>query len=347
MLKPIDADVLRAKVSSFVELYQKGERFREHEAALHKSERERLEERCARILVDCGERYRSLVLATTDIVWTADPHGNVAADSPSWMAFTGQKADQHRGLGWLEALHPDDREATRRRWLAAVASKEAYAAEHRLKRSDGSYAFMSASAVPIFDTDGSVREWFGAATDISERKRAEQDRERSHELERQAHALAEHAVAVRDEFFSIASHELNTPLAPLKLHVAMLRRESDPEKVAARAAAIERQVDRLAALVSRLLDVTRMSTGPLALEVEESRPRAPGARSRRSLQGRSGRRRVRAPPALRRPGLRAIRSDAHRPGFDQPSVECAQVRSGQPRRRLSRGPRRRGADSRP
>jgi PAS domain S-box-containing protein len=269
LLKPIDPEILRWKASAFVELYLRGERLRASEASLYETERERLEQRNARILAESEQRYRSLVLATASIVWRATASGDFAADSPSWIAFTGQRADEHRGFGWLNAVHPDDRDATRIGWLEAMINKGPYSAEYRLRRHDGTYAYLSAHAVPIFDLDGSVREWIGAATDITDRKAAEQERERIHALERRAHEVAERAVRVRDDFFSVASHELNTPLSPLKLQVAMLRRELEPAQVTMRADAIERQIDRLAALVSRLLDVTRIAAGPLVLEFEE------------------------------------------------------------------------------
>jgi PAS domain S-box-containing protein len=264
LLKPIDPEVLRSKASAFVELYQKGAR----EASRRDDEHKRTNEWNARLLAESELRYRSLVLATSSIVWTADTSGSFVEDSPSWMAFTGQGPEEHRGLGWLSAIHPEDREAAERTWRHAVASIEPYAAEGRLRRSDGTFAFVSTHAVPIFNPDGSVREWIGAVTDITARKAAEHERERVYELERQAHAMAEQAVRIRDDFFAMASHELNTPLAPLKLQVDMMRLETDLAGVHARAATMARQIDRFGALVTRLLDVTRMTGGRLLLEPE-------------------------------------------------------------------------------
>jgi PAS domain S-box-containing protein len=268
LLKPIDPEILRWKAAAFVELYEKGERLRAREASLREGEHERTKEWNARLLAESELRYRSLVLATASILWTADASGLFVADSPSWMAFTGQRAEEHRGMGWLNAVHPEDRQAAARTWRHAVASIQPYAAESRLRRSDGSFAFVSTHAVPIFNPDGSVREWIGAVTDITARKTAENEREKIYELERQAHQMAEQAVRIRDDFFAIASHELNTPLAPLKLQVDMLRLETDLPGVHARAAAIDRQINRFAALVSRLLDVTQMAAGKLVLEPE-------------------------------------------------------------------------------
>jgi signal transduction histidine kinase len=127
---------------------------------------------------------------------------------------------------------------------------------------------MSVRAVPVFDREGAVREWIGASTDITDRKTAEQEREQLYARERHAREVAQEAVQVRDDFLSVASHELNTPLTPLKLQLGMLRRDSDPARVASRLDTIERQVDRFGELVARLLDVSRIAAGRLALEPE-------------------------------------------------------------------------------
>jgi PAS domain S-box-containing protein len=268
LLKPVDPDVLRSKVAVFVELFEKGELIKAQEALLRQRERERLEREGARSLAESEERYRSLVLATAHIVWTADRHGRVTVPSPSWMAFTGQSIDEHRGLGWLDAVHPDDRGEARRRWIGSIENDEPYDIEYRLRTQGGAYAFMSVRAVPVFDREGAVREWIGASTDITDRKTAEQEREQLYARERHAREVAQEAVQVRDDFLSVASHELNTPLTPLKLQLGMLRRDSDPARVASRLETIERQVDRFGELVARLLDVSRIAAGRLALEPE-------------------------------------------------------------------------------
>jgi len=268
LLKPVDPDILRSKVAVFVELFEKGELIKAQEALLRQRERERLEREGARTLAESEERYRSLVLATAHIVWTADRQGHVMVNSPSWMAFTGQSAEEHRGLGWLEAVHPDDRDEAKRRWVECVKSHEPYGIEYRLRRQGGAHAFMSVRAVPVFDRDGTVREWIGASTDITDRKTAERERELLYARERHAREAAQEAVQVRDDFLSVASHELNTPLTPLKLQLGLLRRETDPARIASRLDTIERQIDRFGELVTRLLDVSRIAAGRLALEPE-------------------------------------------------------------------------------
>jgi PAS domain S-box-containing protein len=112
------------------------------------------------------ERFRSLVMATSQIVWTNTADGRVEEDSPSWRAFTGQTYDEWKEFGWLDAVHPGDREKTRALWVACVASRSLFETEYRVRRPDGSYRWMAVKGVPILGADGAIREWIGANTDI-------------------------------------------------------------------------------------------------------------------------------------------------------------------------------------
>jgi len=114
------------------------------------------------------QRFRSLVMATSQIVWTNTAQGRVLEDSPSWRAFTGQSHDEWNTLGWLDALHPDDRERCGRLWAHCVATHSVFQTEYRLRRADGEYRWTAVRGVPILDEDGSLREWIGANTDIHE-----------------------------------------------------------------------------------------------------------------------------------------------------------------------------------
>ncbi len=119
------------------------------------------------------ERFRSLVMATSQIVWTNTPDGRVLEDSPSWRAFTGQTYDQWKEFGWLDALHPDDRAPTEALWHTCVAARAVFETNYRIRCTDGSYRWTAVKGVPILAADGSVREWIGANTDIHDMVMAE------------------------------------------------------------------------------------------------------------------------------------------------------------------------------
>lgn len=120
------------------------------------------------------ERFRSLVMATSDIVWTCTGDGSLVDDCPSWGRFTGQSVAQWRGDGWLDAVHPEDRASASAAWRASQASGTRYETEYRLRRADGVYRLTQARAVALHTVDGRVREWVGTNTDITEQRQAQQ-----------------------------------------------------------------------------------------------------------------------------------------------------------------------------
>lgn len=117
------------------------------------------------------ERYRSLVEATEQTIWSADLEGNITKihssliDPSKWNVLSG--------WGWLYLVHPEDRESARQNWEQALKTGERYADKYRYLRDDGSYGYASARAVPIRDTDGTIKEWIGSTVDVTKRITAE------------------------------------------------------------------------------------------------------------------------------------------------------------------------------
>jgi PAS domain S-box-containing protein len=116
------------------------------------------------------ERYRSLVVATSQLVWRADAEGK-AIGTTNWETITGFEQDA-RGRTWFDLVHPDDRESVQAEWQKALREVTVFESEHRLLHADGTYHNFVSRGVPVFQ-DHTVREWIGTVTDITERKRAE------------------------------------------------------------------------------------------------------------------------------------------------------------------------------
>ena len=136
-------------------------------------------------------RYRSYIEVTGQLGWTTNADGEVVEDMPSWRQFTGQSKDEIKGWGWSKALHPDDLDHTARIWRNAVAGMKSYEVEYRVRRYDGVYRDFLARGVPVFEDDGSIREWVGTCIDITERKKAEQTLRESREDLKRAQAVAQ------------------------------------------------------------------------------------------------------------------------------------------------------------
>ncbi len=128
-------------------------------------------------------RYRALVAAAAQIVWTASADGRRPIDTSQWEAFTGQTGPEATWGGWFEAIHPDDRAEALRAWSEAVAGRKPLATEHRLRRRDGEYRSMEVRAVPVLDDQGRIREWVGAHTDITDRVQAEEQLSQAQRLQ--------------------------------------------------------------------------------------------------------------------------------------------------------------------
>ena len=123
------------------------------------------------------ERYRSLVQAGAQVVWVTTPTGQIAEDSPEWRWITGQSLDEYLGNGWLDAIHPEDRERVEREWRECVRAGKIFDSRYRVRTKTGSYRHYDVRAVPI-ERDGKIIEWVGASTDVTGQREAEEMRGR-------------------------------------------------------------------------------------------------------------------------------------------------------------------------
>ena len=218
--------------------------------------------RVEKALRESNERYRSATAAVSDLLWTNTADGLMEGEQPGWQAFTGQSREEYQGYGWSKAVHPEDAQATIEAWNRAVAEKRTFEFEHRVRHRDGEWRVCSVRALPILNADGTIREWVGVHTDITERRRDEE------KLLRLAAELSE-ADRNKDEFLATLAHELRNPLAPIH-HGLQLMKLSGAQKatVEQARAMMERQLSQMVRLVDDLMDVSRISRSKLELRKE-------------------------------------------------------------------------------
>jgi PAS domain S-box-containing protein len=158
LMKPFEPLILRAKVAVFIELWQKTVELRERDARIAEQELAALER-------ESEVRYRALADAVPQIVWTTDPDGRTLFYNERWYEYTGMTPGREEPA--TTVMHPEDAAAAVERWERARADGVPYEFEYRLRGADGTYRWFLGRAAQTGDG------WVGTATDIEERKRAE------------------------------------------------------------------------------------------------------------------------------------------------------------------------------
>jgi PAS domain S-box-containing protein len=278
LLKPFDPTILRSKVSVFVGLYL-AEKKRQREAALARQrEREDSERRNE-------QRFRRLVDSMPLCVWALRSDGTPSYSNRSWQQFSGlvEKPGANGGrpmtvipIDRPDLVHPDDAERVRTLWKRALKLQEPMELEYRLRRAeDGVYRWHVGRLVPEHNDSGEVVGWIVTATDIESQKKAEEDHSHMVIKERLAREEAEAANRAKDEFLATLSHELRTPLNAMVGWTRMLRtRTLSPEKSLKALETIERNAKAQADLIEDILDVSRIITGKLRIEIQAADLRA-------------------------------------------------------------------------
>jgi PAS domain S-box-containing protein len=123
------------------------------------------------------KELRDVIDTIPAAVWSALPDGSNTYANKRWVEYLGLSAEQTAGSGWQAAIHPDDLERHAGKWMRAVSTGKPHENESRYRRSDGQYRWHLDRGVPLRDEDGNIVKWYGVATDIEDRKRAEEAQE--------------------------------------------------------------------------------------------------------------------------------------------------------------------------
>ncbi|MBD2064941.1 PAS domain S-box protein [Funiculus sociatus GB2-A5] len=216
------------------------------------------------------ERYRSLARATTQIVWTTNGQGEMITEQADWTAYTGQSEAEIQGWGWLEAVHPDERDRASQEWSQAIQTKSIYNTEFRLRGADGDYRYFNVRGVPLLSEEGEIREWIGTCTDITEKVLSQEAiRQLNAELEKRVierTAQLEAANKELEAFCYSVSHDLRSPLRAINGFSRILQEDYsdqlDPEAQRYQQM-VQDNAQKMGELIDDLLSFSRLSRQPL------------------------------------------------------------------------------------
>ena len=233
-------------------------------------------------LADSELRFRTLADTMPQIVFTATADGRPDYFNQRWYEYTGAAAPpgprapaaadgEAPADSWGPFLHAADRAAALTAWSHAVQQGAPFQAQCRYKRADGAYRWFMARALPLHDGSGRVARWFGTCTDVDDQKQVDEERSQLLASERMARAEAERAARLKDEFVSTLSHELRTPLNAMAGWIQVLQRDQRPDTLAKGLTVIDRNLKRQAQMIEQLLDMSRIVSGKMRLDIARVR----------------------------------------------------------------------------
>jgi signal transduction histidine kinase len=240
--KPVDPDILILKVKTFYRLYQQTKALNMAQDAL-KAEVE-FRRQAQNELRETAQQLRSILESIPQIAFTASAQGKIEYANQHWYEYSANQET-------FPTMHPADEPAMMKKWKHAIASGQPLEMEVRIRKLfSEDFCFFLLRAIPVSEEDKIVK-WVGTFTDIEEQKQAERK---------------------KDEFMSIASHELKTPLTSIKAYFQLLERSvkdlKSPDLVKYVSKTSD-QIDRLNGLVSDLLDVSKIESGKLLFDKKE------------------------------------------------------------------------------
>ncbi|KQO22841.1 PAS domain-containing sensor histidine kinase [Flavobacterium sp. Leaf82] len=218
-------------------------------------------------LIKSEEKFRLLADSMPQHIWTSDPMGNLNYFNKSVFTYSGIKQKEVDKYGWLQIVHPDDREENINAWMEAVKTGNDFLTEHRFRRHDGEYRWQLSRAIAQKDAEGRIQMWVGTSTDIQDQKNftdqlEKEVSERTEELESKNRDLINMNIELQS-FAYISSHDLQEPLRKIQTFASRLS-DLDEQNISAKAKTylnrIEVSAKRMQNLIQDLLEYSRTNS---------------------------------------------------------------------------------------
>ncbi|RFZ81367.1 PAS domain S-box protein [Mucilaginibacter terrenus] len=200
-----------------------------------------------------AEQFQMQLDVMPQIAWTNKPDGEVDFYNQQWYNYTGLDFEQTKAWGWREVIHPDDLQYNLDMYGKILSGNTGGEFEIREKRVDGVYRWHLVRMLPLKNEHGELIKWMGTATDIQDLKMLQ---------------------AQKDDFISIASHELKTPVTSLRASLQLLNRMKDnpvPNIFPKLIDQANRSVEKIVELIDDLLDAGRLNESQLTINKKRFR----------------------------------------------------------------------------
>jgi PAS domain S-box-containing protein len=215
------------------------------------TERKRAEER----LLESEVRFQAIADTAPVMIWTTGTDGLCNYFSKPWLDFTGRTMEQEVGTGWIEGVHPDDVRGCLDGFLPAFHARKPFRMEYRLRRADGEYRWVDESGIPRYTPGAEFAGYIGCNIDITDRKRAEEERERLRQVQSELAHI--NRVTTMGELAASIAHEVKQPISAAHTNAQTCLRwlgRNQPEIEEAREAAsrVIQDVARASEIISRI-----------------------------------------------------------------------------------------------
>ncbi|MEZ6132961.1 MAG: PAS domain S-box protein [Planctomycetaceae bacterium] len=211
------------------------------------------------------QRFREMANAAPAMVWVTGDNHECTFLSQSWCHFTGQTEEAGLGFGWLQAVHPDDREATRVTFLSAARQREAFELDFRLQTAGGDYRWVINSGKPRLNDTGKFFGYVGSVTDAHDRHEAQSALNAAREA-------AEAANASKSAFLANMSHEIRTPMTAILGYADLVSELVDHPEAVAHLQTIRRNGAFLLEIINDILDLSKIEADRLDIVRERFDP---------------------------------------------------------------------------
>lgn len=260
LFKPFDPQILKAKVSVFVELFNKEKQLEAQAEIIRESERRERYLRLSELEVESLKRYRALADAIPHMIWKARADGSLDYVNRGWVDYTGISRELSEGNGWQRAIHEQDLSDLLKEWMLSMNDGIGFEKECRILSAKKETRWFWIKVVCDTNQSGQVISWVATCTDIHDRKMAEMKLI-------EAEKTATSANLAKTRFLANMSHEIRTPMnSILGFTELMMDPQQSAEERVSCIQTVQRNGRQLLKIIDEILDISKVETGKMVIE---------------------------------------------------------------------------------